>query len=510
VRVGILDLISKKPSKGLKAKVLKPGSASIMPQSVGVWAEQMGCEVQYSTYTGFEDLDDLLPTDVDILFVCAFTQAAYLAYSVSNIFRQQGVVTVLGGPHARSYATDARSYFDYVIGFADRDLIQDLLHDHPPHPGVGIQLSAAGQAEELPGVRERWRFIRHNLDKAPRWCRAVPMIGSLGCPYSCSFCVDSKIPYRPLPYAQLRDDLLFLRGQMKKPIIGWHDPNFGVRFDDFMTLIDDAGGPGAFRFVAECTISQLREERLEQLQRNNFVTLILGIESWFGFNDKVQQGRRSGMDKVAEVAEHIHLITRYIPYVQANFVFGLDADEGSQPFELTKRFLDLAPAAIPAYSLFTSFGDSAELDLQMQREGRVLDVPFHFLDAHSALNTRPKNYTYVELLEHMADLTRYSFLPRVAGRRFATNNHSLLSLPRWAQLIRSKGVLGRGRVDFYTRTRQRVMADPELQTFYAGQSRRLPAFFRNKIKTDLGHYYDHLPTGVLDYLEKDWPASGLN
>ena len=31
------------------------------------------------------------------------------------------------------------------------------------------------------------------------------------------------------------------------------------------------------------------------------------------------------------------MILRYVPYVQTNFVLGLDGDEGQNPFALTKR-----------------------------------------------------------------------------------------------------------------------------------------------------------------------------
>ena len=69
------------------------------------------------------------------------------------------------------------------------------------------------------------------------------------------------------------------------------------------------------------------------------------------------------------------MILRYVPYVQTNFVLGMDSDEGPEPFELTKRFLDLAPGAFPAYSLLSAFGRAAPLNLEYQRAGRVLPLP---------------------------------------------------------------------------------------------------------------------------------------
>ncbi len=119
MKVGIVDLIEKQPMNTLYTRIVNPNYASIMPQAIAVWIEQMGHEVYLVTYTGFEDLRHELPDDIDILFISAFTTAAYLAYSISNLFRKQNVVTVLGGPHARAYAEDAKNYFDYVVGLVD-------------------------------------------------------------------------------------------------------------------------------------------------------------------------------------------------------------------------------------------------------------------------------------------------------------------------------------------------------------------------------------------------------
>src|SRR5438132_5726292 len=114
LRIGIIDLVSKGPTRALYARVMNANLASIMPQVVGVWCEAEGHHVTYVCYTGFEDLVAELPEDVDLVFIGAFSEAALLAYALSNLFRSRGAITVLGGPHARCYPEDARRYFDYV------------------------------------------------------------------------------------------------------------------------------------------------------------------------------------------------------------------------------------------------------------------------------------------------------------------------------------------------------------------------------------------------------------
>ena len=57
---------------------------------------------------------------------------------------------------------------------------------------------------------------------------------------------------------------------MKRPRVGWHDPNFGVRFDDYMDAIEEAVPPGSIDFIAESSLSLLTEPHLKRLQKNGF------------------------------------------------------------------------------------------------------------------------------------------------------------------------------------------------------------------------------------------------
>ncbi len=65
---------------------------------------------------------------------------------------------------------------------------------------------------------------------------------------------------------------------MRRPIVAWHDPNFGVRFNDYMTAIEDVVPKGRMRFIAESSLSLLSEPNLKRMQRNGFVGILPGIE----------------------------------------------------------------------------------------------------------------------------------------------------------------------------------------------------------------------------------------
>ncbi|MFQ5721060.1 MAG: radical SAM protein, partial [Candidatus Aminicenantales bacterium] len=297
LRIVVIDLVTNRPTRTIFSRVILPSFVSIMAQIIAVWCKQAGHDVKFECFISFKNLFEKLPDDIDIVFISAFTRAAQLSYALSNLFQQRGAVTVLGGPHARCYPEDACKYFDYVVGFADRQLIYELLQECAPHRPLGVHLSAKKHPSSLPGVEERWEFIEQTLDKA-LVIKSVPIISSFGCPYTCNFCIDSTVDFHPLDFKQIAEDLRFLLKKMKRPRVGWQDPNFGIRFDDCMDAIEDAIPANSIDFCAESTLSLLTEARLRRLQRNGFKFMMPGIESWSGYGDKSRSKRQTGKEKV--------------------------------------------------------------------------------------------------------------------------------------------------------------------------------------------------------------------
>jgi hypothetical protein len=301
------------------------------------------------------------------------------------------------------------------------------------------------------------------------------------------------VDYQPLGFEQLRDDLAFLLTRMRNPIVGWHDPNFGVRFDDYMEAVEAAVPRGAMRHIAESSLSLLSEAHLKRLQQNGFRAILPGIESWYDLGNK-SKTRRTGMDKVKQVADHVNMILRYIPYIQTNFVLGLDTDEGPEPFELTKRFLDLAPGAFPAFSLLSAFGRAAPLNLEYQRAGRVVPFPFTFLNNNHAMNVRPRHYSWPAFYDRLVDLTRYAFSGRAIRRRLGATPGAI---PKWMNVMRAMSSEGWGRIAYHTTIRRLLERDSSVRGFMEGETATLPAFYSERIRRDLGPLFAYLPEGAV-------------
>jgi len=199
------------------------------------------------------------------------------------------------------------------------------------------------------------------------------------------------------------------------------------------------------------------------------------------------------MDKVRQVADHVNMVMRYIPYMQTNFVLGLDTDEGPEPFELTKRFVELAPGAFPGYSLLSAFGRAAPLNLDLQRAGRVLPFPHHFLNNNLAMNVKPKNYEWGPFYDQVIDLTRHSFSWRSVARRFKATR---TTIPRWMNVVRAVSSEGNGRIQYHSAVRKLLDTDATVHRYFDGESDVLPSFYEDRMRRDLGPFMQLLPEGA--------------
>ncbi len=484
MKIGIIDILSQK-DEGWYSRYITHGLNSIMPQAIACWLEPLGHKIWYNIHAGYEDLIFKLNTDLDVVFISSFTASAYLAYAMANYYRSKGVITILGGPHARAYTEESLTYFNYVIGLADKKLIVDLIQDISVENG--IYLTAKEQPTELVPLAERWKYLEYAHSRGIKQAHySIPMVGSTGCPYSCGFCVDAKYPYKLMDFSQLKEDLKFLQTKPGRKIVLWYDPNFGIKFDQYMGLIEDSVKPDSITFVAEPSLSTLTEERAKILHSKGFRGIAPGIESWSDFSHK-QKGKSSKLDKVKEVAEHLNMLLPYLPLIQANLIFGLDSDEGEEPFELTKKFIDLVPGVYANFQTFMMFGNSAPMWKKFSEEKRILNkVPYNLLDGFSVSNIIFKNYDPSTFYKYYADLISYtcSFSSQV---KLLTS-----SIPKAIKLFNvARRCSGRGSVKYY-RDLSSKLTTPEYKDFYTGKTNVMPVLYIEQIKKDLGALYPYL------------------
>ena len=175
------------------------------------------------------------------------------------------------------------------------------------------------------------------------------------------------------------------------------------------------------------------------------------------------------------------MILRYVPYVQTNFVLGLDGDEGPEPFALTKRFVDLTPGAFPGYSLLTAFGQAARLNLDYQRtnRGAALPVP---RPEQPGDERAAKHYTWPDFYARDRSDPVHFFMARDSQPLWRDQRHDPAVDERGASRIPE----GFGRLKYHTEVRRRLGTDAQLRRYFDQETTEIPQFYMDLARKDLG------------------------
>ena len=485
MRVGILDLLTDVPLTGPLSRVyaayFRKQFVSIGPQAVSVWCRRLGHDVAYATYYGQQDPRSLLPKDLDIVFIAAHTPCALLAYALAKVFRAEKVRTVLGGPHANSFPEDASRFFDIVVTACDSALIGDILGGHVDPPVI---LSSGRPLTEIPTVAERRPEIEASafLWGRPGLTTVVPMLTSVGCPYDCDFCVDWNSRYVAFPDEQIREDLRYVSEHFPRALVGYHDPNFAVRFDETMDMIASAPQGRRNGYIMESSLSILKESRLDRLRETNCFYAAPGIESWTNYSNKAGTVGKAGREKMERIVDHLRLLAGVIPGIQANIMVGTEVDRGDEPIELTKEFIRRVPEVWPTINIPTPFGGSPLYERYLA-EGRVLrTMPFTFY-YNPYLAIRLKHYTPLAYYDHLIDIHETLASNAMLGRRLGAGQRPVI---RFIHSLRTYAA--RQELRDLRRVRTMLANDTQFRAFHEGDTETLPEFYQWALRRRLGPY----------------------
>ena len=66
LRIGVIDLVARGPTRAWFARVMNANLASIMPQVVGVWCREEGHQVTFFCYTGIYAKLSKFPSEINV------------------------------------------------------------------------------------------------------------------------------------------------------------------------------------------------------------------------------------------------------------------------------------------------------------------------------------------------------------------------------------------------------------------------------------------------------------
>jgi radical SAM superfamily enzyme YgiQ (UPF0313 family) len=485
MRVGIIELLVESESRNWVESAygahFKRYYCSITPQVVAVWCRQLGHQTFYATFYGHQDPKSLLPDDLDVVFISTYTQASALAYALAKLYRAEKTLTVIGGPHAKSFPTDCLRFFDLVVKDCDQTLINDILRGSFDRHSI---ISSGRPLKEIPSVEERMPEIVKVLFTRgrARGLASVPLLSSVGCPYSCDFCVDWNSPYAVLPLERLEADLRYMSKKLPGVKVTYHDPNFGVKFDQVLGIIEKIPEKARNPYIMESSLSILRGSRLQRLKETNCIYVAPGIEAWTSYSNKAGVGAMAAKEKLKHVVEHFRVLREYVPGLQANFMFGSEVDHGDEPVELTKEFIRSLPYVWPTVNIPTPFGNTPLYDRALAKGSILKPMPFSFYYTPYLVTTMP-NYPPVEYYDKLIDIYSAMTSARMLTRRLVTKStigFSLLHALRTFSLRQDLAT--------FRRLQQELKTDRAFRSFHEGCSVSLPEFYQRCYEEKLGRY----------------------
>ena len=485
MRIGILEILrvgsSKRWDQTAYNYLVTKQYASIMPQAISVWCRNLGHEVFYASYFGSNDPKKLLPNDLDVVFISTYTQASAMAYALAKLYRKEGTLTVMGGPHAKQFPEDCLRFFDIVVRDCDKTLLTEILRDKPR----GEILTSGRVLDSIPSVEERMPEIRASafLRGKPYPFTSIPLLASIGCPNSCDFCIDWDNPYVLLSLDQLEADMRYIFQQFPKVMIGFHDPNFAVNFEKVFNVLEKIPKRRRSTYIIETSLSVLRDSRLERLKNMGKFYIIPGIESWTAYSNKVSAGSKiSPREKLEKVIEQLNIMRPYVTGIQANFIFGLDGDIGDEPVELTKEFASRVPFVMPNFNIPVPFGKTPLYERLISEDRMLTAMPFTFYYLPYLVYT-VKNYSTTVFYEKLIDMVAYISSGSMLLKKLRKTPAPFASGYNIVKTLSNRQIVGRLR-----HILNLLNTDKQFRAFHEHETDVLPEYYHRQYERLMGPY----------------------
>ncbi len=360
----------------------------IMLPILAAWSRRLGWEAEVS-FTDSSHVD--YEKDCDVVGISTYTFLAPVSYQVAERFRERGKIVVIGGAHTKGCAEEAREHADAVFDRCDEQAWHRFLKaveakQITPTRGRGTFFPSS-EMFEVPPYLEYKSF--YGEDKIPM------LISSVGCPHACDFCVDWNSKY----FKRDVDDVIEDVSNVTAELFVFCDPNFGVNIVDTSELLRKMI-PLKKQYVMETSIAFLiKDEFLALLRDSGCIGIEIGLES---LSTKYQKNVVRGESIMDAAIQRLRKIKEYIPFVQANFVFGLD-DDTEETFHSVVEFHRRSNADTVVPHIVTPFPGTPFWD-RMRAQGRIFEQDWRFYNTQSLVMTlngmSPPRFhdLYVEML----------------------------------------------------------------------------------------------------------------
>jgi len=185
----------------------------------------------------------------------------------------------------------------------------------------------------------RQDLLRHDRNRSPL-ARRRPfalVVTSIGCPYSCRFCVAGSIPYRYRNIDNVLEELRLLR-RLGVPEIMFNDPTFTVSSRRVAELCGKMRAEGLdFSWIANAHVATISNEMMSAMRAAGCHTVMMGVES---AQDEILACYSKGTTR-SKVVEAFRTCKRHKIKTLAYFIIGLPGETRASTLETIKLAKEL-------------------------------------------------------------------------------------------------------------------------------------------------------------------------
>jgi len=258
----------------------------------------------------FEEINDS-----DIIGIYTMTSNSTRAYELGDYFKSKKKKVIIGGMHATAMPHKTLKHANQVIVGEGESVIKEVIS--------GVIKDEIVYAPKIMNL-DTIPFPDYTILKSP--CLAANVLTTRGCPFHCIYCSTSKIfgPYRERSIKNVLNELAELKKQGFK-YMNFQDDNFTYNKNRAKKLLSEIIKRKLYFkstfFFGRADLGE-DEELLSLLQKANFKTVLLGIES---INQDTLDNINKNI-KIEKIKKSISRLKKYKIKMIASLVLGLDTD----------------------------------------------------------------------------------------------------------------------------------------------------------------------------------------
>lgn len=349
-------------------------------------------EVDYIEVADIRDLDTL--PECDMAAFSSYTAQIREAYEMADMYRAEGVPTVIGGLHVSCLPDEALEHCDAVV-IGEGEISWPRVLADMEGGRLGGAYAPNGAEFSLADAP----LPRFDLLDPERYNRLTVQT-QRGCPWHCEFCASSILltdRYKQKPVPRVIAEIEAIKDiWTREPFLELADDNTFVNKRYGRELAEAMGGLGLHWFT-ETDVSVADDtELLRLLKEAGCRELLIGFESpteqgLDGLELK-QNWKRKQIDRYRRVVE---VIQTHGIAVNACFVLGLDGD-GLDVFDAVEQFVESTLPFDVQITALTPF-PGTPLYRRLLAEGRIIEPGAWEKCTLFDVNYEPKHMTVEEL-----------------------------------------------------------------------------------------------------------------